>query len=221
VSSTSGNPGEIGAGLNIRSDPGGARADDVRQLVGNLSIGARLAASGTAFVFMGFLFAFFYLRAVNSNGLWRPKHVIPVQSYGILVLLLIVGSTVAFDLARRSVVGGTEARWRQGGLLAVGLGVLVVVAQGLEYATITFRTASGGWASVFWGWTLVQLLFWLGAVYWMETLVAQSLRRPPAAPREGTAGSELLRPAADACIVYLYTMATIALIAYILLYLVK
>jgi heme/copper-type cytochrome/quinol oxidase subunit 3 len=221
VSSTSGNPGEIGAGLSIHSDPGGARADDVRQLIRNLSVGARLVASATAFVFMAFLFAFFYLRAVNSNGLWRPKHVVPVQGYGIAVLVLILASAVAFDLARRSVVSGTEARWRQGGFLAVALGVLVVVAQGLEYATITFRTADGGWASVFWGWTLVQLLFWLGALYWMETIVAQSVRRPPAAPREGTAGSELLRPSADACIVYLYTLAIIAVIAYILLYLVK
>jgi heme/copper-type cytochrome/quinol oxidase subunit 3 len=221
VSSTSGDPGEIGAGLSVRSDPGGARAEDVRQLVGNLSVGARLTASATAFVFMAFLFAFFYLRAVNSNGLWRPKHVVPVQGYGVAVLVLIVASAVAFDLARRSVVGGTEPRWRQGGLLAVGLGILVVVAQGLEYATITFRTASGGWASVFWGWTVIQLLFWLGAVYWMETLVAQSLRQPPAAAREGTAGTSLLRPSADACVVYLYTMAIIALIAYILLYLVK
>jgi heme/copper-type cytochrome/quinol oxidase subunit 3 len=221
VSSTSGNPGEIGAGLSVHADPGGARAEDIRELSSNLRVGARLWSSATAFVFMAFLFAFFYLRAVNSNGLWRPKHVVPVQGYGVAVLVLVLASAVVFDLARRSVVGGQEARWRQGGLLAVALGVLVVVAQGLEYATITFRTASGGWASVFWGWTLVQLLFWLGAVYWMETLVAQSLRQPPAAPREGTAGSELLRPAADSCVVYLYTLAIIEVIAYILLYLVK
>jgi heme/copper-type cytochrome/quinol oxidase subunit 3 len=219
--SISGNPGEIGAGANVRTDPGTARAEDVRQLVGNLSIGARLISSATAFVFMSFLFAFFYLRAVNSNGLWRPKHVTPVQGYGVAVVLLIVLSAVAFDAARRGLVGGQESNWRRGGLLAVGLAVLVIVAQGLEYATITFRTASGGWASVFWGWTLVQLLCWLGALYWMETLVAQTLRQPPAAPREGTAGVNLLRPSADGCVVFLYTMAIIAVIAYILLYLVK
>jgi hypothetical protein len=67
----------------------------------------------------------------------------------------------------------------------------------------------------------VQLLGWLGALYWIETLVAQSIRRPPASPREGTAGSELLRPSADAALVFLYTLAIIELISYILLYLVK
>jgi heme/copper-type cytochrome/quinol oxidase subunit 3 len=220
MSSSSPEP-EITAGLNVHSDPGAARADDVRLLTGNLMVGSRLAASGTAFVFMSFLFAFFYLRAVNSNGLWRPKGVAPVQAWGVAVLVLTVACAVLFDLARRELIGAAEPRWRSGGLAALACGVLVVVAQGIEYAAITFKTDQGGWAAVFWGWTVVQLLFWLGAVYWIETLVAQTLRRPPASPREGSAGTDLLRPSADACVVYLYTMVVVALFAYVLLYLVK
>jgi heme/copper-type cytochrome/quinol oxidase subunit 3 len=220
MSSSAADPGDV-AGLSIHADPGGARAEDVRQVASNIAIGSRLLASSTAFLFMAFLFAFFYLRAVNSDGLWRPKHVHPVQGYGIAVLLLTILCAVAFDGARRHLVGGTESRWRSGSLTALGLGVLVVVAQGLEYATITFKTADGGWASVFWGWTLVQLLCWLGALYWIETLVAQSIRRPPASPRQGTAGSELLRPSGDGCVVFLYTLAIIELISYVLLYVIK
>jgi heme/copper-type cytochrome/quinol oxidase subunit 3 len=221
MSTSPGTPGEIGAGLNVVTDPAGARADDVRQVSGNITIGARLLSSGTAFVFMSFLFAFLYLRAVNSNGLWRPKHVVPVQGWGIAVIVLLIASAAAFDLARRRLVSGTEGRWRQFALLALVLGILVVVAQGLEYATISFRTPDGGWASVFWGWTVTQLAFWLGALYWMETLVAQSLRKPPAAARLGEAGNEFLRPSADGAVVFLYTMSIAALIAYVLLYLVK
>jgi heme/copper-type cytochrome/quinol oxidase subunit 3 len=221
MSSSGPEPQELTAGLSVHADPGAARADDIRQLTGNLMIGSRLLASATAFTFMSFLFAFFYLRAVNSNGLWRPKGVTPVQSWGVAVLVFTILTAVAFDLARREVVGGTEPRWRSGSIAALALSVLVVVAQGLEYATITFKTDQGGWAAVFWGWTLVQLLFWLGAVYWIETMVAQTLRRPAASAREGTGGTELLRPSADSCIVYLYTMVTVAIIAYVLLYLVK
>lgn len=213
--------GAVTAGLSVHADPGAARADDVRQITGNLTIGARLWASATAFMFMSFVFAFFYLRAVNSNGLWRPKGVAPVQVWGIAGLVLMILTAVALDAARREVVGGNEARWRSGSIGALALAVLVVVCQGLEYATISFKTWQGGWAAVFWGWTLVQLLFWLGAVYWIETLVAQTLRRPAAAASEGTAGAGLLRPSADACIVYLYTMSVIALIAYVLVYVVK
>jgi len=212
---------DLTAGLSIHADPAAARADDVRQLTGNLTIGVRLLCSAVAFLFISFLFAFFYLRAVNSNGLWRPKGVEPVQSWGIAVMVLMILAALAFDVGRRALVGGTEPRWRGAALAALALAVLVIVAQGLEWATISFRTYQGGWAAVFWGWTLVQLLFWLGAVYWMETLVAQAFRRPPASPREGTAGSELLRPSADSAIVYLYSMAFMGIIAYVLVYLVK
>jgi heme/copper-type cytochrome/quinol oxidase subunit 3 len=220
MSSSAADPGGV-PGLSVHSDPDAARAADVRQVTSNIAIGSRLLASSTAFLFMAFLFAFFYLRTLNSAGLWRPKHVEPVQSWGIAVLVLTILSVAVFDLARRRLASGTESGWRGPSLAALGLGVLVIVAQGLEYATITFKTADGGWASVFWGWTLVQLLCWLGALYWIETLVAQSIRRPPAAPREGTAGSELLRPSADAAVVFLYTLVIVELFSYVLLYLIK
>jgi heme/copper-type cytochrome/quinol oxidase subunit 3 len=207
--------------VSLHADPGGARAQDVRTVSANIGVGARLLASATAFVFVSFVFAFFYLRSVNSNGDWRPAHVNPLQGYGIVILIGTLAASASFDVARRSLTDGLERGWRVAALVALGLGILVVAAQVVEYTAIDFKTASGGYASVFWGWTLLFLVFWLGAVYWMETLVAQSLRRPPASPREGTAGPELLRPSANSCVVYLYTLAAIALLAYILLYIVK
>ena len=207
--------------MSVHADPGDARAEDVRAVAINIGVGVRLLASGVAFVFVSFVFAFFYLRAVNSNGLWRPSHVKPLPGYGIAVLVCIVGAAVLFDLARRSVVAGTERNWRAASLGALTLGVLAVVAQLVDYHEIHFHTAGGGYASVFWGWTLVFLVCWVGALYWIETLVAQSLRHPPASPREGTAGSELLPPSADGCLVYLYTLVGIEVIAFVLLYLVK
>jgi heme/copper-type cytochrome/quinol oxidase subunit 3 len=207
--------------VSIQADPGGARAQDVHAVTANISVGARLLASAVAFVFVSFVFAFFYLRSVNSNGLWRPAHVKPLQGYGIVVLICTLAAAVIFDVARKNLVSGTEPRWRIPALVGLGLGLVAVIVQLLDYHAIHFHTAGGGYASVFWGWTLMFLLFWLGALYWMETLVAQSLRRPPASPRLGTAGSELLAPSAAACVVYLYTLAAIQFVSYVLLYLVK
>ena len=207
--------------MSVHADPGAARAEDVRALSANLGVGARLLASATAFVFVAFVFAFFYLRAVNSHGLWRPAHVKPLQGYGIAVLLCTLAAAVIFDLARRTLNSGAERGWRAGAGAALVLGIAVVALQVIEYTAIDFKTAGGGYASVFWGFTLVFLLFWLGALYWVETLFAQSIRRPPASPRQGTAGTELLRPSADAAVVFVYSMALVQLVAYVLLYLVK
>jgi heme/copper-type cytochrome/quinol oxidase subunit 3 len=207
--------------MSVHADPGGARAQDVRTLSANLGIGARLLASATAFVFVAFVFAFFYLRAVNSHGDWRLAHVKPLQGYGIAILVCTIAAAVIFDLARRTLNSGVEGSWRIGSGVVLALGIAVVALQVLEYTAIHFKTASGGYASVFWGFTLVFLLFWLGAVYWVETLFAQSVRRPPASPRQGTAGTELLRPSANAAVVYIYSLVVVQLIAYVLLYLVK
>ena len=86
--------------------------EDVRAVTANLSVGARLLASAVAFVFVSFVFAFFYLRAVNSNDLLRPAHVNPLPGFGIAVLVCVLAAAVIFDLARRSLVGGTEPGWR-------------------------------------------------------------------------------------------------------------
>jgi heme/copper-type cytochrome/quinol oxidase subunit 3 len=205
----------------VLADPSAARADDLRQLTGNVTVGARLLASAAAFVFISFLFAFLYLKTVDSNGLWRPRRVAPVQSWGIGVVVLTILSATGFDLARRTVAGGGETLWRRLSPAALVIGVLAVAAQVLEWATISFKTDDGGWAAVFWGWTLMMLIFWLAGLYWMETLVAQSLRPKPAAPRSGTIGSEMLRPSADGCALFLYTLVAVEVVAWVLLYLIK
>jgi hypothetical protein len=66
------------------------------------------------------------------------------------------------------------------------------------------------------------LFFWLGAIYWLETFLAQSLRRPPEAQEsEITQPLAVMGPSADACIIYLSLMAGVEVVAYVLLYLVK
>jgi heme/copper-type cytochrome/quinol oxidase subunit 3 len=191
-------------------------------LSANLNVGVRLLASAVAFVFVAFLFAFFYLRALNSNGDFRPPHTNPSAGYGIAILLCVLGATAILPFARRRLATDSQAGWRAGLSLALALGTVAVVIQVLQYTNYGFAPDSGGYASVFVGWTALFLFFWLGALYWIETLLAQSLRRDPE-PHESelTSPLEVAGPSADACIVYLYLMAAIELVAYVLLYLVK
>ena len=129
--------------------------------------------------------------------------------------------TAVFELARRRLVQGGEPAWRSASITALALALAVVILQVIQYFGL-FKTAAGGYASVFWGWTLLFLVCWLGVIYWMETLVAQTLRgKKFEAEAGGEVASQLLRPSADGCAILLYTLAWIEIIAYILLYLIK
>jgi hypothetical protein len=165
------------------------------------------------------VFAFFYLKAVNSNGMWRPAAVTPPQGYGIAILVCILAAAGAFELARRGLASGTGSVSMLA--LALGLSVAVVVLQLIEYlGGVNFGADGGGYASVFYGWTAMFLAFWLGAVYSVETLLATSMRSAREAQAEGAA-TETLRPSADATMVYLYSCAGIAVVTWVLLYLIK
>ncbi len=209
----------------VSAEPGRGRApvaEDPAILAANLNVGVRLFASAVTFVFVSFLFAFFYLDAVNSNGLFKPPGTNPSAAYGIVMLVCVLGSTAAFTFARRSLLAQAPGGWLAGLWGALALGLVVVVLQILQYTNYGFSPESGGYASVFVGWTAMFLLFWLGALYWIETFLAGTLRGPPSeAESEITRPVELLGPSASACLVYLLTMAGVELVTWILLYLVK
>lgn len=193
--------------------------EDPRLAAANLVVGARLFASAMAFVFMSFVFAYFYLKAVNSNGMWRPPHVSPPQAYGIAILICILGASGAFELGRRGLAAGTGSVSMLA--VALALSVAVVVLQLIEYlAGVNFGADAGGYASVFYGWTAMFLAFWLGAVYSVETMLATVMRSAREAPA-GDEAVEMLRPSADASMVYLYSCAGIAVVTWVLLYLIK
>jgi heme/copper-type cytochrome/quinol oxidase subunit 3 len=191
--------------------------DDVPHVSANITTGARLLSSAIAFLFISFVFAFFYLKAVNSNGNFHPAHVNPQQGFGIAILVCVLAATASLELGRRQLLQAAESGWRTAASTALALGIAVVVLQVIQYFGL-FKTAAGGYASVFWGWTLLFVVCWLGAIFWVETLVAQTLRGTAAADESSRA---LLRSSASGCVVLLSTLAGIEVVAYILLYLVK
>jgi heme/copper-type cytochrome/quinol oxidase subunit 3 len=195
--------------------------EDPKILGANLAAGARLLASGVVFLFMAYVFAFFYLRALNTNHDFHPAHTNPPTGFGVAILLCVIGSTAAFEIARRAVADGTGSAWRMGSLLSWALGLAAVGLQIIEYFNLHFGASGGGLVSVFLGFTVVFGVFWLGAVYWIETLWAQSLRQPSSAQSDIAAPAQHLRPSADACAVFLYVMVLVELFAFVLLYLIK
>jgi heme/copper-type cytochrome/quinol oxidase subunit 3 len=161
--------------------------------------------------FLAFLFAYFYLRSLDSHGLWRPDGVDPPQGYGAAIVALFALSAGSAAYAAQAARNGR--RW----LAAAGLSLLLALAgcivQGFEYAHLGFGPRSGGYASVFIGWTAFFVVFVLGVVYGLETLFAEGLRN-----RQGPGPK--VPPGLDEAAFYWQLLAAIGVLAWVILYLI-
>jgi heme/copper-type cytochrome/quinol oxidase subunit 3 len=213
-------------------------------LARNLRVGSLLWSTATIFFFIGFLFAFFYLRVLNNADLWRPKGVTPPLGLGTGVLAAVLLSVgVSWLGLRERRAAGTAmpldqarlAAWRIRGMVALVLALLAVVLQCVAYATLDFGPSSGGYASVYVGWTGLYAVFILGGFFWLETLLATSFRyRNATSVEAGEASGDsyrtehdieeplaLVLPGLQAFFYYWVMLAVIGAVTYILLYAVR
>ena len=191
----------------------------------NLWVSARLGAGAVAFFNLPFVFAYFYLRSLDTKAHWKIGAVHPSSAMGIAIVVAIALSAA---LAR-----AVRARRVEAGALAIVLGLVAVALQCIEYTTVDFGPASGGYASVFFGWTAMYAVMVLVAMYWLEVQVASAARTSrgsAVAPELSAGGYEEPRgPAVDAQLstagyeaatFYWSFLAGIGVIAWVVLYLV-
>jgi heme/copper-type cytochrome/quinol oxidase subunit 3 len=215
----------------------GVVEEEPAELLGrNLSSAGHLLASATAFFFLAFLFAYFYLRSLNNSGLWHPKHVSPPVTLGTLVMVLTVLSAMLVRLGVADQRASRRSEWRLKAAVALAVGIGAVVVQVAEWATIGFGPADGGYASVFFGWTAFNVLFVLGTLYWLENILATAIRyrNVPigAQPAPGHASGDpgrpghdvgdplsLVRPGLEALSFYWTFLAGLGVLAWVVLYL--
>jgi heme/copper-type cytochrome/quinol oxidase subunit 3 len=189
----------------------------------NLSAGIRLWTGATVFFFLGPFFAYLYLRSLNSLDGWRPAGIEPPQGLGAATMVLTVLSAVTLVLADRAFGGATHRRWLPLGWLAFALGLASVLLQVVAYFRLGFGPTDGGYASVFLVWTSMTALFTLATMVWLETLLAYGVRvrdqhrRSDDDPRSP---SNLIRPRLSALAYYWRFVATLAVVMWIVLYLV-
>jgi len=133
--------------------------------------GVRLALGALSFLFGAFIFAFFYLRSLNSHHLWYTATTHPQQGFGITVLLLIVVSALVQTGALQAIKGGRKGAWLGGATVALVLGLAAVAVQIWQLADLPFWPGSSGFSSVFVGYNPVYLTIAFCAMVWLEILI--------------------------------------------------
>ncbi|MGO9292908.1 MAG: hypothetical protein ACLP52_03320 [Streptosporangiaceae bacterium] len=136
--------------------------------------GVRLGLGGLSFAFGAFVFAFFYLRSLNSYNLWYPKGFPgPSMAWGTLIMGLIVVSAVIQTLALQRIKAGHRGAWLAGATVALILGLAAVALQIVELLDLKFWPGSSGFASVFTGFYPVFLVVVLAVMIWLEILIVR------------------------------------------------
>jgi heme/copper-type cytochrome/quinol oxidase subunit 3 len=175
-----------------------------------LWVGARLLAGAISFFFISFLFAYIYLRLNDPNHDWKIGHVSTPVGWGIVITIVLVLSAVLLRLAVRD-AGRTLAF----GAGAAALAVLSVVLQVITWTTVGFGPASGGFASVYTGWTSTYAVLTLPCAYWIQTQAAGVWR----ARRDGLALDAAVTAASlEACSFFWAFYVALGVVEFIFLY---
>jgi cytochrome c oxidase subunit 3 len=128
-------------------------------------------------------------------------------------MLAVVVSAALLAWARADLARGKDGSSRWLALAALLAGLAAVVLQAVEYSQLKFGPSDGGYASVFVGWTGFFAFVVLGAMVWLEIIVASSFRNGSAAAGSGRADL-------DAAGFYLTFLAGLGVVTFAFLYLV-
>ncbi len=183
-------------------------------------VGARQLCGAASFFFLAFVFAYFYLRSLDLSKDWKiGDNVNPSLGLGVAIVVALLLSAALLRAA--SVRPQLTIR---AGVAALLLLLVAVVLQVVAWTTLGFGPASGGYASVYVGWTIFYAVFALMSAYWIETQVATAWRRRRhgvgPTPADVLTDETLTRANLDACSFFWTYYVGIGVVTFVILYLV-
>lgn len=191
--------------------------------------GTRLLIGVVASGLGAFVFAFFYLRSLNSHGLWYPsgaQATKPSMGVGTTIMVLILVSAIVQTLGLQRMKAGKRNVWLMAGVTAVVLGVAAAAVQIWQLTDLSFQPGGSGFASVFVGGSPVLAALVLGTMLWLETLVMQArcipeisfAEQPPTFAEAAVV--QRFQASLSACTLFWNFIAVAAIVLWILFYLV-
>jgi heme/copper-type cytochrome/quinol oxidase subunit 3 len=188
--------------------------------------GVRLAVGGLSFLFGAFIFAFFYLKSLDSHHLWYTAVSHPQTWAGVVVMALVVVSAAVQTLALQRIKAGTKSVWLAGAAVALVLGLAAIAIQLWQLADLPFWPAASGFASVFVGFYPVFVAVSFCVLVWLEILIMRCRAIPeisfveqPPTYAEAFAVQRFQASLSAFTVTWNY-MAVVAVVAWILFYLV-
>jgi heme/copper-type cytochrome/quinol oxidase subunit 3 len=189
--------------------------------------GARLGVGALSFGFGAFVFAYFYLRSLNSHGRWYPATLTgPHLWIGTLIMGLIVVSAAVQTATLQRIKAGHKAAWQRGAVVALVLGLAAVGLQIGEMLYLPFFPGAAGFASVFTGFYPVYLFVALMVMIWLEILIMRcrpipeiSFVEQPPTFVEAFAVQRFQAALSAFTVVWNY-LAAVAIVAWVLFYLI-
>jgi heme/copper-type cytochrome/quinol oxidase subunit 3 len=128
-----------------------------------------------------FVFAFFYLRSLNSHGLWYPSGADatkPSIGVGTTIMVLIVLSALLATGGLQQIKAGKRGTWLIAATAALVLGVAAGAVQIWQLTSLSFQPGASGFASVFVGASPALAVLVLGTMIWLEILVMRGRQIP-------------------------------------------
>lgn len=167
-------------------------AYEQRAAVGSLWTGTRVLIGLVAFAFASLAFAYFYLRSVNSFGLWRPDGLTAPTAPGAAIMAFTVSAFALQYFGLRRLRAGNLLDWEVAGWTSVLATLVALGLQCWELTDLPFFPGRSGYTSVFIGWAAMNAVLLVGGFYWIETLLARFARLRGAHRAEGGTGPVLI-----------------------------
>jgi len=142
--------------------------------------GSRLFIALSAMLFGSAVFTYFYLHSLDNDALWRAPGQRESDFVSVSVLAMVLVAAALFWIYTWSWQSGrartNSADWR----VACGIATLLFLAAAItQLACMTnlgWAPGSSGFASVYVATMPLFAIYCLAAAYWLETLLARSLR---------------------------------------------
>ena len=177
--------GDTGSHQHVLTETPEEIAYELRAAEGSLWTGSRLVVGIAVFALASLAFAYFYLRSSNNAQLWRPGDVTAPSGTGAAIFAVTAAAGVLAIFGKMRLQRGLRVDWQVAGWTTVLGGLMAIGLQIWELTQLSFFPGSSGYASCFIGWASMNIALLVGATYWMETLLARSLRLRRALMEEG------------------------------------